>query len=85
MDNLLKDHRWPTWDLPILRWAESQGALAGFAHSGRGLEVKSTELPNHDIPGFDSIGANEYIVDVTHPGIRHAEKATCIVDCKCDT
>jgi hypothetical protein len=59
--------QWPTWDLPILRWAKSQGALAGFAHSGWGLEVKSHELPNYEMPGFDGIGANEYIVDVTHP------------------
>jgi hypothetical protein len=59
--------QWPTWDLPILRWGKSQGALVGFAHSGWGLGVKSRELPNYDIPGFDSIGANEYIVDVTHP------------------
>ena len=59
--------QWPTWDLPVLRWAKSQGALAGFAHSGWGLAVKSRELPNYEIPGFDFIGANEYIVDVTHP------------------
>ncbi|HEX8837093.1 MAG TPA: CehA/McbA family metallohydrolase [Candidatus Acidoferrum sp.] len=59
--------QWPTWDLPILRWAKSQGALAGFAHSGFGLAVNSRELPNYEIPPFDSIGANEYIVDVTHP------------------
>jgi len=59
--------QWPTWDLPVLRWAKSQGALAGFAHSGWGLAVKSRELPNYEIPGFDSIGANEYIVDVTQP------------------
>jgi hypothetical protein len=59
--------QWPTWDLPILRWGKSQGALAGFAHSGFGLAVKSRELPNYEIPGFDSIGANEYIVDVTYP------------------
>lgn len=59
--------QWPTWDLPILRWAKSQGALTGFAHSGFGLAVKSTELPNYEVPAFDSIGANEYIVDVTHP------------------
>jgi hypothetical protein len=59
--------QWPTWDLPILRWAKSQGALAGFAHSGWGLEVKSKEIPNYEVPGFDSIGANEYIVDVTYP------------------
>ena len=59
--------QWPTWDLPILRWAKSQGALAGFAHSGWGLEVESKEIPNYEIPSFDSIGANEYIVDVTYP------------------
>ena len=64
----LRIEQWPTWDLPILRWAKSQGALAGFAHSGWGLEVASKELPNYEIPGFDNIGANEYIVDVTHPG-----------------
>jgi hypothetical protein len=59
--------QWPTWDLPILRWGKSQGALVGFAHSGWGLEVKSHDLPNYEIPGFDGIGANEYIVDVTYP------------------
>ena len=59
---------WPTWDLPILRWAKSQGATTGFAHSGWGLQLKSDALPNYEIPGFDGIGANEYIVDVTYPG-----------------
>ena len=28
----------------------------------------SKELPTLEMPGFDGIGANEYIVDVTHPG-----------------
>ncbi|HEX4807335.1 MAG TPA: CehA/McbA family metallohydrolase [Bryobacteraceae bacterium] len=59
--------QWPTWDLPILRWGKSQQALVGFAHSGFGLEVKSHDLPNYELPGFDGIGANEYIVDVTYP------------------
>ena len=58
---------WPTWTLPVLRWARGQGAVVGFAHSGWGLEVKSRDLPNYEMPGFDGIGANEYIVDVTHP------------------
>ena len=58
---------WPTWDLPILKWARGQGAVVGFAHSGWGLEVKSADLPNYEMPGFDGIGANEFIVDVTHP------------------
>ena len=60
---------WPTWDLPIFRWAKSQGAVVGFAHSGWGLEVMSDDLPNYEMPGFDGIGANEYIVDVTEPGL----------------
>jgi hypothetical protein len=58
---------WPTWTLPVLRWAKSQGAVVGFAHSGWGLEVRSEDLPNYEMPGFDGIGANEFIVDVTHP------------------
>jgi len=58
---------WPTWDLPILRWAKHQNAVTGFAHSGLGLEVKTDRLPNYEVPGFDGIGANEYIVDATYP------------------
>ncbi len=58
---------WPTWDLPIFRWAKAQGAIVGFAHSGWGLQVPGKDLPNYNIPGFDGIGANEYIVDVTYP------------------
>jgi hypothetical protein len=58
---------WPTWDLPVLRWAKQQGAVVGFAHSGFGLEVHTSDLPNYEVPGFDGIGANEYIVDVTFP------------------
>jgi hypothetical protein len=58
---------WPTWTLPVLRWAKAQGIVTGFAHSGWGLEVRSTDLPNYEVPAFDGIGANEFIVDVTHP------------------
>jgi hypothetical protein len=60
---------WPSWDLPILKWAKAQGAVAGFAHSGWGLEVKTQELPNYEMPKFDGIGANEYVVDVTHDAV----------------
>ena len=60
---------WPTWGLPILKWAKGQGAVVGFAHSGWGLEVKSDKLPNYEMPPFDGIGANEYIVDVTHDAV----------------
>ena len=60
---------WPTLDLPILQWAKAQGAVVGFAHSGCGLEVKDTNIPTQEMPPFDGIGANEYIVDVTHDAV----------------
>jgi hypothetical protein len=56
---------WPSWDLPIFRWAKSQGAVVGFAHSGWGLDVGATrELPNYLPAPMNGIGANEYIVDI---------------------
>lgn len=58
---------WPTWDLPIFQWAKKQGAIVGFAHSGWGLQISGKEIPSYEIPSFDGIGANEFIVDVTHP------------------
>ncbi len=58
---------WPTWDLPILKWGKQQGAIVGFAHSGWGLEVSDRNIPSLQMPGFDGIGANEYVVDVTEP------------------
>ncbi|MCA9108167.1 MAG: CehA/McbA family metallohydrolase, partial [Planctomycetales bacterium] len=57
---------WPSWDLPVLRWGKEQGGVVGFSHSGWGLKVDATELPTFDMPPFDGIGANEYIVDVAH-------------------
>jgi hypothetical protein len=58
--------QWPSWDLPILKWGKSQGGVVGFAHSGWGLAVPANKLPTFDVPSYDGIGANEYIVDVTH-------------------
>jgi hypothetical protein len=58
---------WPSWDLPIFKWAKAQGGVVGFAHSGWGLDVGATkQLPNFIIPPMNSIGANEYLVDVAH-------------------
>jgi hypothetical protein len=58
---------WPSWNIPVLKWAKSQGAVTGYTHSGSGLQVRTDKLPNYDMPGFDGIGANEFIVNVTHP------------------
>lgn len=58
---------WPSWTLPVLKWAKSQGGVVGYAHSGWGLEPQepTKEFPNYVIPKMDGIGANEYIVTVT--------------------
>ncbi len=69
-----KSH-WPTLGLNTLRWAKGQGAVTGTAHSGSGLtnyvgRTQGTdgpfELPNYNIPAYDGIGANEFIMQVTH-------------------
>ena len=62
---------WPSWTLPILRWARSQGGVVGYAHSGWGLEpLQPTQgLPNYEKAKFDSVGANEYIVTVAHDAV----------------
>ncbi len=62
---------WPSWTLPILRWARSQGGVVGYAHSGWGLEPlqPTRELPNYEKAKFDSVGANEYIVTVAHDAV----------------
>lgn len=60
---------WPTWNLPILKWAKAQGAVAGYAHSGHGLSVESREIPNYLVPRFDDNGANEFLIDVAHGAV----------------
>src|SRR5581483_465556 len=56
---------WPSWGIPVFRWAKAQDAVAGFAHSGWGLALKQEKLPTDELPPFDGIGANEFIVGVT--------------------
>lgn len=60
---------WPSWNLPILKWARQQGAVAGYAHCGIGMVVATTDLPNYEIPPMDGIGTQEGIVDVTHGAV----------------
>jgi hypothetical protein len=61
--------QWPSWDLPVLKWGKSQGGVVGFSHSGWGLKTSDLKLPSYDVPPFDGIGANEYIVDVVHDAV----------------
>jgi hypothetical protein len=68
---------WPSWTLPVLKWAKSQGAVTGYAHSGWGLEPvdepdyympatkRNFQVLNYTVPKMNNIGANEYIVTIT--------------------
>ncbi len=60
---------WPSWALPVLKWGKSQGAVVGFSHTGWGLKTSTDEIPTDEIPPFDGIGGNEYIVDVVHDAV----------------
>lgn len=74
-----KQH-WPTLGLNTLKWAKRQGAVCGPAHSGSGLDVQTQELPNYIIPPYNGIGANEFIVDITHIVEGPDNKPTPAVD-----
>ncbi|MDG3003081.1 CehA/McbA family metallohydrolase [Paludisphaera mucosa] len=60
---------WPSWDLPVLKWGKEQGGVVGFSHTGWGLKTESNAIPTDEIPPFDGIGGNEYIVDVVHDAV----------------
>ncbi len=66
-----KIEEWPSWTLPVLKWARGQGAAVGYAHSGWGLEPTepASALPNYVMPKYDGIGANEYIVTAAHEAV----------------
>lgn len=74
-----KNH-WPTLGLNTLKWAKKQGAVCGPAHSGSGLDVNSKELPNYIVPPYNGIGANEFVVDITHLVEGPDGKPTSAVD-----
>ena len=58
---------WPSWDLPVLKWGKEQGGVVGFRAQRLGSgRCRRRRLPTYDMPPFDGIGANEFIVDVTH-------------------
>jgi hypothetical protein len=70
--------QWPSWTLPVMQWAKEQEGVVGYAHSGWGLALPDYDergervptgqgraadtLPDHAMPPFDGIGANEYVV-----------------------
>jgi hypothetical protein len=66
-----KVEEWPSWTLPVMKWAQDQGGFTGYAHSGWGLQPKTptNDFPNFVPAKFDGIGANEFIVTVAHDAV----------------
>jgi hypothetical protein len=74
------DLHWPTLGLNTLKWAKAQGAITGPAHSGNGIRNKDGKLPSYAVPDYNGIGANEFIVDVTHEVPGPAGKLVPAID-----
>jgi hypothetical protein len=52
----LKTKGWPSWTVPVMKWAKAQGGFTGYAHSASGLEVHAPStvkrlLQKHDADG----------------------------------
>jgi hypothetical protein len=65
-----KKDDWPSWGLPIVQWAKSQGATTGVAHSGWGLDISpENRVPNYVIPPMNGIGAQEFLVHAVYDAV----------------
>jgi hypothetical protein len=55
---------WPSWNLPILRWAREKLATTGYLHAGWGMQPHGpqADLPNFALAPMSGIGANDYVV-----------------------
>jgi hypothetical protein len=45
---------WPTWTVPVLRWAKQQGGVTGYAHSGSGLQIEPAAAAKRMLAALDS-------------------------------
>jgi hypothetical protein len=45
---------WPTWTTPLMRWAKSQGAYCGYAHSANGLEINPAKAAHRKLIELDA-------------------------------
>jgi hypothetical protein len=47
---------WPSWTLPVLRWAKAQGGVTGYAHSGSGLQINAAAAAARLLAALDAGG-----------------------------
>jgi hypothetical protein len=49
-----KTKGWPSWTLPVMRWAKEQGGFTGYAHSASGLEIHTPSAVKRLIQKHDA-------------------------------
>ena len=49
---------WPTWTTPTMKWAKSQGGIAGYAHSASGLAIDPSAASRRLISKHDQNADN---------------------------
>lgn len=57
-----KESGWPTWTVPVMRWAKQQGGVTGYPHSALHVNpgASAARLVNtHDADGDDNLSAAE--------------------------
>ena len=80
---------WPSWTLPILRWARQQGVVAGYAHSASGMQIDPQAAAKRLLEQFDAnhdgmldekecanalLPESFAVIDANHDGVLdHAE------------
>ena len=51
-----KTKGWPTWTTPLMRWAKTQGAITGYAHSANGLQIDPVAAGKRLLAALDKDG-----------------------------
>jgi hypothetical protein len=49
-----KTKGWPSWTLPVMKWAKAQGGITGYAHSASGLEIHTSSAVKRLFQKFDA-------------------------------
>lgn len=67
---------WPTWTVPVLRWAKQQGGVTGYAHSGSGLQIEPAAAAKRMFTALDTNKDGKLDVDETANGLLPEPFAT---------
>jgi hypothetical protein len=49
-----KTKGWPSWTVPVMKWAKEQGGVAGYAHSASGLDVHAASTVKRLLQKLDA-------------------------------